>query len=209
MTLRKQRQPLNYQTQNNSCWPTTVINGLTCVLDDKQLVPLFAVRLLHAALEEEGIGGGGHKRPADWRIAMDGIETRCGVKARHVPDRQANRPPQSVEAALECIDFSKSVVVADVGAGSHSLLLVDRQEHHYYGFDPLWSTIIDGAKRHDYETFPDACLGENQSKVDRRLRGRVNFAVDAAHLFAPAARPGWPYAMGAAARRHITVLETL
>ncbi|QVL46992.1 MAG: hypothetical protein KFB96_14720 [Thiocapsa sp.] len=184
-------QPLSYQTLPSSCWVTSVINGLLFLYRDKNKIPGFVLRLLHSVLTDEGVYSSGPSK-ADWEIVLNAIAQRCNMKIRSFSEEDA-------EQQLENVDFSKSVVVCDIGAGTHSVLINKKIGDWYYGFDPDWDSVK--ANRHmdnEYELFP---------QVNERLRGKVNFKVHKTHLFNQRATRNRKFAMGAVSKRNITVIS--
>ncbi len=187
------KQPLSYQTLPFSCWVTSITNGLLFLYGDKNRIPGFVLRLLHSVLTDDGVESGGASQ-SDWEIVLDAVASRCNMEIKSYAKVKAQRQ-------LPRIDFSKSVVVCDIGAGTHSLLLNGKDGDWYYGFDPDWDQVKGSYKNlSEYELFP---------VVKKNLEGRINFKVHKQHLFHEKATKHRIFAMGAVSQRNITVITKI
>lgn len=187
------KQPLSYQTLPCSCWVTSVINGLLFLYDgDKNKVPGLVLRLLHSVLTDEGVDAGGNPK-ADWEIVLGAVADKCKLKVRSV---KAGK----VEGAMSRVDFKASVVVCDIGAGTHSILINGKKDNWYYGFDPDWDQMKSGHKlsSEEFEVFPE---------VNKRLQGSVNVKIHKDHLFGSRATKNKLFSMGAVSDRNITIIS--
>ncbi len=144
-------QPFSYQTLPASCWVTSVTNGLLHIYGDKDRIPGLALRLLHSVLTDEGVQNGSGKTKADWEIVLGAVTEKCGLDLTII-----HQHDNDVETVLkEKVDFSKSVVICDVGAGSHSVLIASRSDDWFYGFDPDWNQVkCDSDESKGYIFFP-------------------------------------------------------
>lgn len=186
------KQPLAYQTSPCSCWVTSVTNGLLCLFNDKNKIPGIVLKLLHSVLTEEGVHAGGASK-ADWEIVLEAIATKCDMQIK-------NYTKKEVQKELPRVDFSQSVVVCDIGAGTHSILINQKKEDWYFGFDPDWDQVKSGrVVSGEYEIFPS---------VEKSLASRVNIKIHNSHLFNGRATKNRIFAMGAVKDRNITVLST-
>jgi hypothetical protein len=187
------KQPLSYQTLPCSCWVTSVTNGLLCLYGDKKQIPGFVLRLLHSVLTDEGVYNSGTPK-ADWEIVMEAIATKCKMQIK-------SHKKEKVRNALLRVDFTHSVVVCDIGAGTHSILINQKEGDWYFGFDPDWDQVKSGkSKSGEYDIFPN---------VNKALEGRVNVKIHKDHLFNERATKHKIFAMGAVNDRNITVLSLL
>lgn len=187
------KQPLSYQTLPCSCWVTSVTNGLLCLYGDKNKIPGFVLRLLHSVLTDEGVDNGGAPK-ADWEIVMEAIAAKCKMQIR-------SYKKEKVHKTLSRVDFTHSVVVCDIRAGTHSILINQKEGDWYLGFDPDWDQVKLGKSiSGEYDIFP---------KVKKALAGRVNVKIHKDHLFNEKATKHRIFAMGAMNARNITVLSLL
>lgn len=185
------KQPLSYQTLPYSCWVTSVTNGLLCLYDDKNKIPGFVLRLLHSVLTDKGVGNDGPSK-TDWEIVIKAVAEKCKFTVN-------NYKKYDVEKQLEKVDFTDSVVICDIGTGSHSILINGKDAEWYMGFDPDWDqvntkTLAPG----EYEIFPD---------LNQQLAGRVNIKVHKDYLFKKRIPKNGKFAMGAVSKRNITVFS--
>jgi hypothetical protein len=186
------KQPLSYQTLSCSCWVTSVINGLLFLYGDKNKIPGLALRLLHSVLTDEGVDSGGNSK-ADWEIVLGAVADKCKLKVRSVK-------ADEVENAMSRVDFKKSVVLCDICAGTHSILINGEKDNWYYGFDPDWDRMKSGHifRHEEFEKFPD---------VNNPLQGSVNVRIFKDHLFGSRATKKRLFSMGAVSDRNITIIS--
>lgn len=185
------RQPLSYQTLPCSCWVTSVVNGLLHLHGDKEKIPGLVLRLLNTVLTDEGVYSGGKK--ADWKIILAAIADRCDLDIRSFEGHL-------VECELGKVDFKKTVVICDIGAGTHSMLLIKKDGDWFLGFDPDWNQVKSGLKFNcnEFEVLPE---------VIESIKGSVNVRVHKDHLFSLRATKNKLFSMGGVKSRNITIIS--
>lgn len=186
------QQPLSYQTLPCSCWVTSVTNGLLCLLEDKNKIPGLIPRLLHSVLTDDGVGAGSSTSKSDWKIVLEAVAAKCRLDIRSYQKKD-------VEKELPNVDFSKAVVICDMDAGSHSVLLNGKVGDWYLGFDPDWDQVKKKSLvPKKYEIFPN---------VDKSKQGRINVKIHKNHLFGQRATKKKRFCMGAVSKRNITIIS--
>jgi hypothetical protein len=138
------------------------------------------------------VGGGAASSQSDWEIILEAVAAKCRFNVRSYQS-------SAVEEELPKLDFAKSVVVCDVGAGTHSILLNGRDGDWYLGFDPDWDQVKKkSTAEEEYVVFPE---------VDGATQGRVNVRIHKDHLFGKRATTKKRFSMGAVSQRNITIMS--
>ena len=185
-------QPLSYQVLPCSCWVTSVTNGLLCLFKDKNKIPGLVLRLLHVVLTDEGVLNSESSKKKDWEIILNAVKEKCNLGI-------STHTGIDVEKSLLSLDFGDSVVIADIGAGTHSILLSSRDGDWFLGFDPDWDQVKKGGSvEGQYQTLPN-------SELKKGVQYNVKIHKD--HLFRGKATKKQPFAMGAVRSRTITVIS--
>lgn len=185
-------QPLSYQVLPCSCWVTSVTNGLLCLFKDKNRIPGLVLRLLHVVLTDEGVLNGGSSKKKDWEIVLNAVKEKCNLGI-------STHTGIDVEQRLLGLDFNGSVVISDIGAGTHSILLNGRDDDWFLGFDPDWDQVKKGEDvEGQYQTFAN-------SKLKKGVQ--YNVRIHKEHLFRGKATKKQRFAMGSVRSRTITVIS--
>ena len=184
-------QPLSYQSAEHSCWVACMVNGIRLVTDsDRVGTPEY--RQLHSLLQDEGVPC---YEPAELEAFDSVIEEVSNITELHIYRSCGN----DVENMLLGLQFNRCVVVCDIGNGDHSILLHNRMDDWFEGFDPYW-----------YEE--ERC--GNQLLKFPKGNPTVNVKIRKRHLFsrsvdANAYGNGEEYHMGGIGRRFLTIIRAV
>lgn len=185
-------QPLSYQVLPNSCWVTSMLNGLLLLNGDKNKMSGLVYRILHAVLTDDGVCTSG--RPGnDWITVLEAIQihTNLHIKVYLGAD---------VEPALRKLKFSNQVAVCDIEAGGHSILLTGRSGRWIDAFDPDWNNIkMRRNKPNAYVVQPD--------EIRQHRLARVNVLIIEDYLLRSGRGRKGDFQMGAVATRILITLE--
>ncbi|WP_291316882.1 hypothetical protein [Desulfuromonas sp.] len=185
------KQPLSYQTLPCSCWVTTVINGLLFLYGDKNKIPSLVLRLLHTVLTDDGVDNCNSSK-ADWEIVLEAVSKKCNMEIK-------TYKKEAVQENVKKTDFRNYIVICDISAGTHTILLTSRSGDWYFGFDPDWDQSRGMNKENtEYEFFP---------QVKKNLEGRINFRVHKDHLFNMKSTKNRVLSMGAVSQRSISIIS--
>ena len=157
------KQPLAYQQQDSSCWITSIMNGLVFLLGDVGKIPNEVPRILYAISSRDGTENQQADRIIDFINAYN-IGIKCKILQK-----------EAVTLQVLCKIFQKGgVVVSDVQAGSHGVLLTGMIDKRICIFDPNWHTVLSGLKGNItgaefFENIPDynAILETKEFFADR------------------------------------------
>ena len=178
------KQPLSYQTLPCSCWYTSAVNALLVLMGDKNIIPGVALRLLNTVLTDEGVHNNGIKGNEDWLLVMKAIGIRCKLDINNYTKNDVDY--------ITKMSFKNSVAICDIQGGRHSILITNRDNNFYYGFDPDWNqvksnTISEAEVNHDYPNL-------------------FNFKATHEHFLSNKTSMSRPFAMGAISARNLTVI---
>ncbi len=184
-------QPLNYQILPNSCWVTSMMNSIVLLYRNKNSVPPLVYRLVHSILTDDGVySNGGAKK--DFVTILKALESRTGMKIDLYEG-------EDVGPAIRGLHFRSQVVVCDIDAGSHSILLHRRNKKWIEGFDPDWDGVRKGhSKDGKYEELPD---------VGKREGGIVNVRIEQEYLIKTGSGKTGRFQMGRVDARVAVVME--
>lgn len=185
-------QPLSYQILTNSCWVTSMLNGLLLLNGDKNKMSGLVYRILHAVLTDEGVYTSGRPRN-DWITVLEAIQihTSLYIKVYLGAD---------VEPALRKLKFNNQVAVCDIESGGHSILLTGRSGRWIDAFDPDWNNIKMPRNK------PNAYVVQPEETRQHRL-ARVNVLIIEDYLLRSGRGRMGDFQMGAVATRTLIILE--
>ena len=123
-------QPLSYQSAEESCWVTCMINGIRLVTR-KNRVPTRAYRTIQCLLQNDGAHFFTEKEWGALENAVQTVERLTGLNINHYNGAD-------VQNALLELQFDRRVAVCSVGNGDHSILLHNKIGYWFEGFDPYW-----------------------------------------------------------------------
>lgn len=129
------KQPLGYQQQDSSCWITSVMNGMICLLGSASRIPNEIARIIYALSSKDGTELKEARKVADF-LNFYAIDLQCSLLERD----------QVTPGELRKVLARGVVVVADVRAGAHSVLVTGYHEGKYQIFDPNWDVIKAGLR---------------------------------------------------------------
>ena len=184
-------QPLSYQLAEESCWIASMINGIRFVTD-KDRIPTPVYRALHTLLQDDGVDYYTLKKKK--LKAFD----KTIEKVNNLAELSIYRcSGAEVENKLLDLQFNQCVAVCDIGDGTHSILLHNRTDDWFDGFDPFWY----GRRRRG-----------NQLLSFRKGKPPVNVRIHRRHLFAKQVdgrkyERGLEYKMGDIEHRFLTVIQ--
>lgn len=191
--MKELPQPLGYQQQRASCWITSVMNGMISLLTTASQIPNEVARVIYAISSKEGTDLKETEKVANF-INSYGIKIKCTVL------KGAQVTPSEVRKVL--LD-SKGVVVADIDAGEHSVLITGYLDGQYRIFDPDWKTIKKGRRGEIRDAeFPKGALDLPKGALEYNLK------VDEEELFAGKIRQN-SIRMGAVSKRCLFTMEKL
>ena len=123
-------QPLSYQSAEESCWTTCMINGIRLVTG-KNRIPTRAYRAVQRLLQNDGVEFYTDEEWEAWEHAKQKVGRLTGLNINHYTGA-------AVQDALLELEFDRRVAVCDVGNGDHSILLRNKKGYWFEGFDPYW-----------------------------------------------------------------------
>ena len=183
-------QPLSYQSLPSSCWVTSMINGMLFLFKDNKKTSLLAYSLLHKLLSENGVFCYTKKELKNFKAVIGAVEACTGIQIKVFSKLD-------VESKLEDLHFINQVVVCDIGAGEHSILITNFNDDWFEGFDPSWDSV----KKNRMETGNYATY----APFKENSKGLINVRIHKDHLLR--SKNLKPYQMGSIQYRFMTVLE--
>lgn len=184
---------LSYQTANESCWVTCMINGIRHITKE-DTIPTRAYRLLHSMLQDSGVH---YNKP--WELlqldsVLSEVESLTKLKFRHCRRDQ-------VKGEVERLCFAKLAAVCDIGHGDHSILLTRRKGDWFSAFDPWWY----GPDRREVPEKLSSPNGFPENDI------ATNILINKSHLLGTGRGRsygcGKDYQMGKIEMRFLTVIE--
>ena len=129
------RQPLSYQTTANSCWLTSMLNGMLHLLGDAGSIPTLASHILHSMVTDAGADFDYKKYSESYDRVFECLETLAKLEISTETGSKSKR-------TLGSMCFAGKVAICDIHNGEHSILLTERKGDWYIGFDPLWEHVV-------------------------------------------------------------------
>ena len=194
-------QPLSYQVTQNSCWTTSILNGILFLLKDIDKIPTLTSHILHSVLSDEGTYYPYNQYPDYYNGIFRSVENFTRSELRFSEYRTGTE----VKDILDKMHFDNTqVAICDIHEGDHSILMVGRINACIDAFDPYWDNVKKSEKiERSYETLP----------VGTAKNVRINYD----HLFARVSRKDIPrstvfngmnkFKMGKTAHRSILLIE--
>ena len=169
-------QPLSYQTTAVTCWVTSMLNAIL-LLRGVDEIPFRVCRELNGLVPARGRNANrgvfyynrDQLNRYENAIASIGEITNLDIYYRKDDD---------VEVAIRDLNFGHQVAVCDIHDGWHSILLINKKNDCYYGFDPCWEYVSPHQLTGLYETLPEH-LPDDLRSVERNS---VNVMVKDCHL---------------------------
>ena len=130
----KKRQPLGYQQQADSCWITSMMNAMVFLHGNANKIPNELARILYAISSKDGTENKEAERIVDFINDYKELKIKCEICEGET----------IAEDLLKDVIEKGSVIVADVQAGCHSVLItgLDQRGKKIKIFDPDWSTVL-------------------------------------------------------------------
>ena len=184
---------LSYQTAEESCWVTCMINGIRHITKE-ETIPTRAYRLLHSMLQDDGVH---YYKP--WELLQ--LDSVLSEVASLTKLKLWHRRKDQVAGEVEGLCFARLAAVCDIGHGEHSILLTRRKGDWFSAFDPWW-------------------YGPDRREVAKKLRSpkcfpkndiATNMRINKSHLLGTGRGRGYgcgkDYQMGKTEKRFLTVIE--
>ena len=169
-------QPLSYQTTAVTCWVTSMLNAIL-LLRGVDEIPFPVCRKLNELVPARGPNANkgvfyynnGQLNRFEDAIAFIGKHTNLDICYWKDGD---------VEVAIRDLNFGHQVAVCDIHDGEHCILLINKRNGRYYGFDPYWEYASPRKSTGLYETLPEY-LPDDLKNVGRNS---VNVLINDCHL---------------------------
>ena len=193
--------PLSYQMVKNSCWVTSMINGIFLLTGENMYnITAFTYHLLNCLLKDDGVS---FYRPVDFQkyeTITKAVERETGLNITNIKGKD-------VEDAFENKNWSfgleeeKRVAICTIDNGEHVILINgegegEENKRWLHCFDPLWERV---------RTKKGAPIrNHNSDKYQHVDEGIVNVKIAQHHLLSEKKQK---FAMGAN-YRIMTVIKT-
>jgi len=131
-----ERQPLGYQQQESSCWITSIMNAMIFLHGYAGKIPNEIARILYAIASKDGTDNDEAERIINFINAYEKLQIKCDLYEGE----------KVTEEKLRSIIKNGSVIISDVQAGCHSVLVtgIDNGMGKLKIFDPDWSAVCKG-----------------------------------------------------------------
>lgn len=113
-----------------------MINGIRLVTD-RDRVSTRVYRKLHSLLKNNGVPYCKPKQQNAFDDAIEKVSNLAKLKIYHKMFNYRGRK-HDVENELRSLQFNRCVAVCDIFNGAHSILLHNRTDDWFDGFDPWW-----------------------------------------------------------------------
>lgn len=172
--------PLRYQVTECDCCPTTILNGLSYLLERKEIPPevvrnVYLYSMDNFGATGHGVGGTTHaalRYITDW-IERFGKTGRIPVSARYVSEKEVHLEPDGPLAAT--VRAGGAAVVRIDLDGWHYVLITGLDEKSVYLFDPYCLP----------EPFPvpGVAVIHDRNREFNRIVPRESFATEDVHPY--------------------------
>ena len=172
--------PLRYQISECDCCPTSILNGMSFLLERQEILPEVVKSIYHFSMDNFGtagnrIGGTTHaalRYMTDW-IERFGKTGRLKLTASYISEKEVNTDPDGM--LLRTIrDGGVAVARIDLD-GWHYILFTGMDEENFYIFDPY---ILD-------EPFPvpNVRVIRDHEREYNRIVPKESFATEDVHPY--------------------------